>query len=124
MHKMLIGEIAKQANVTPRTVRYYEKLGLLGEIEQEDNGYHYYGEQALERLRKIAVLKHLGLTLEEIQIVIEVYFIDRIQGKKKTLAILQHHLAEAEQKISALENFTLELQKNIGKVQLMIDEME
>ena len=64
--KMRIGEFAEQAGVTPRTIRYYEGLGLLGPNEREGQGFRYYTEIELKRLQKIDTLKQLGLTLEEI----------------------------------------------------------
>ena len=39
---MLIGDLAKQSNFSRDTIRYYEKLGLLTQSQQADNGYKYY----------------------------------------------------------------------------------
>ena len=58
--KMRIGELADEAGVTPRTIRYYETLGLLGPCEREGHGFRYYSEAELTRLKKIDALKHLG----------------------------------------------------------------
>ncbi len=71
--KMRIGELADQAGVTPRTIRYYEDLGLLGPSEREGQGFRYYTEIELTRLKKIDHLKQMGLSLEEIGEVIPLY---------------------------------------------------
>src|SRR5882672_2928098 len=113
--RMRIGDLTERAEVTPRTVRYYESIGLLPPGEREGHGQHYYTEEALARLRKIDQLKQLGLSLEEIGEVIDLYFIDPsgVQPKKKVLVMLRKHLAEADRKIGSLQQFRADLQTNI-----------
>jgi DNA-binding transcriptional MerR regulator len=122
--KLRIGEFAKRAGVTPRTVRYYESLGLLGPSEREGAGFRYYTEAELARLQKINVLKELGLSLEEIATVIPLYFEDPtgLRGKQKIVEILKAHLQETEDKIEALAQFRSELKANIDCIQQWIDE--
>jgi MerR family transcriptional regulator, repressor of the yfmOP operon len=64
-----IGELARLAGTTPRTVRYYEEIGLLPEGGSRELGAHRsYTEADLERLREILRLKELlGLTLDELK---------------------------------------------------------
>jgi DNA-binding transcriptional MerR regulator len=68
-----IGEVARRAGTTPRTIRYYEELGLLPSAAARDAGTHrLYGEADVERLEQILRLKDLlGLTLDELRDVIE-----------------------------------------------------
>ncbi len=121
---MRIGELAKRAGVTPRTIRYYESLGMLGPSEREGAGFRYYSEVELAKLQKINVLKGLGLNLEEIAIVIPLYFQDPtgVQGKRKILEILKQHLQETDSKIDSLITFRSELKANIDRIQTWIDE--
>ena len=50
---MRIGELAREAGTTPRTVRYYEEIGLLPEAGSRPAGGHReYGDDDLERLRE------------------------------------------------------------------------
>jgi MerR family transcriptional regulator, repressor of the yfmOP operon len=67
-----IGELAKLAGTTPRTVRYYEEIGLLpGADERESGAHRTYTDADLERLNEILRLKHLlGLTLDELKTVV------------------------------------------------------
>lgn len=122
--KMRIGELAQKAGVTPRTIRYYENLGLLGPSEREGKGFRYYTEAELARLRKIDALKALGLSLEEIGSIIDLFFEEptMLQGKQKLVEILQAHLQETDEKIEALAQFRSELQANIAKIQQWIEE--
>jgi DNA-binding transcriptional MerR regulator len=68
-----IGELAKRAGTTPRTIRYYEELGLLPEAPERDAGRHrLYGESDVERVLQLLRLKDLlGLSLDELRDVIE-----------------------------------------------------
>ncbi|ACT02323.1 MerR family transcriptional regulator [Paenibacillus sp. JDR-2] len=117
--RMRIGELARRAGVTQRTVRHYESIGLMPPGEREGSGQHYYNEESLERLRKIDQLKRLGFSLDEMREVVQLYFIDPsgVQTKRKALDILRQHLAETDQKMSELERFR-------GEMQSMIDHFE
>jgi MerR family transcriptional regulator, repressor of the yfmOP operon len=68
-----IGELARLAGTTARTVRYYEEIGLLAEAGEREAGAHRtYSEADLERLRQVLRLKELlGLSLEELKRVVE-----------------------------------------------------
>lgn len=122
---MRIGELAQKAGVTPRTIRYYDNLGLLSPSEREGKGFRYYTETELAKLQKIDCLKSLGLTLEEIGSVIDLYFEDStgLRGKQKVLEILYSHLKETDEKIQALAQFRSELQANIVRIQQHIEDI-
>ena len=114
---MRIGELAKRAGVTQRTVRYYESLGLIPQGEREGKGQHRYPEQTVARLQKIDQLKTLGLNLEEIGTVIPLYF-DHPTEKKakvKVLKMLRRHLAETETQMASLAQFQSELAGHIKR---------
>lgn len=67
-----IGELARLAGTTPRTVRYYEEIGLLPDAGRREIGAHRtFTEADLERLREILRLKELlGLTLDELKVLV------------------------------------------------------
>lgn len=60
------GQFAKLANVTERTIRYYDKIGLLKPSFVMENGYRRYTQSDLLKLQKILSLKHMGFSLDEI----------------------------------------------------------
>jgi len=62
-----IGEVSELSGVSPRTIRYYEELGLLPGVRRRSGGRRVYGADELERLRFIGRLKTLGLALQEIK---------------------------------------------------------
>ena len=68
-----IGEVAELTGVTPRTIRYYEEIGLLGgEAERVQGKHRVYTEGDVERLREIVRLKELlGLSLDQLSQLLE-----------------------------------------------------
>jgi len=66
MRKYKIGEIARLAGVSKRTIDYYTTLGLLRSVRSESN-YRYYGGETLVRLKMIESMKMSRFTLEEIK---------------------------------------------------------
>jgi MerR family transcriptional regulator, repressor of the yfmOP operon len=69
-----IGDLARLAGTTPRTIRYYEEVGLLPEPSPRPSGRHrLYSRAEVERLREVMRLKELlGLTLEELKTLLAV----------------------------------------------------
>ena len=124
--RMRIGDLTERAGVTQRTVRYYESIGLIPPGEREGHGQHYYTEETLARLRKIDQLKKLGLSLDEIRDVIDLYFTDPsgVQLKQKVLAILRHHRALVDQKIGGFQQFRADLQAHIERFERWLEETE
>jgi DNA-binding transcriptional MerR regulator len=63
-----IGDLAKLTSTTPRTIRYYEEIGLLASDEPREPGAHRtYAEEDLERLQELLRLRELlGVSLEEL----------------------------------------------------------
>ncbi len=64
-----IGDVARLAGTTPRTIRYYEEIGLLPDAPARPAGQHrLYTAAEVERLREVMRLKHLlGVSLEELK---------------------------------------------------------
>ena len=99
-----IGEACRQTGLSPRTVRYYEELGLLPGVRRRASGRRVYGGDELERLVFIGRLKKLGLTLAEIKELNAVYSIggsthDMLQVLDGHLG---HHLEQLESRIGEL----------------------
>jgi MerR family transcriptional regulator, repressor of the yfmOP operon len=64
-----IGDLAKLTDTTPRTIRYYEEIGLLPSAEEREPGAHrVFSEDDLERLQEVLRLRELlGVSLEELR---------------------------------------------------------
>ena len=105
---MRIGELAERGDVTTKTIRYYESIGLLDEPPRTDGGYRTYGEEAVARLRFVRDAQASGLTLAEIASVLEL----KAAGARScahTTTLLEHHLAEVDAQIERLTAARAEL---------------
>mgnify|MGYP000551258740 CR=1 FL=1 len=108
---MQIGELAKRANTTTKTLRYYERIGLLPPTVRGANRYRLYAPEALGRVRFIRRAKQMGLTLDEVTTLIVI----AKQGEGKALQkqlkkILSRKIRETEAQIQSLIQFRQDLQ--------------
>lgn len=108
-----IGQASAATGLSPRTVRYYEELGLLPGIRRRESGRRVFGADEIERLRFIGRLKQLGLSLAEIKDLSAIY---ALAGS--TQAMLEHleellaqHLRDVEGRLDELGRLRDELAK-------------
>jgi DNA-binding transcriptional MerR regulator len=120
---MRIGELAERAGVTTRTVRYYEGLGLLP-VPARSGTHRTYGESDVARLRRIELLKRLGLSLDEVREVISAYAEESPRAKRRVADVLRRHLAETESKLAELKAFRKELLYRIDLVEAYAERYE
>lgn len=71
MELQTISQISRRFNVTTRTLRYYEQIGLLQSIKKEDYSYRAYDENSILRLQQILILRKLRIPLKEIEIILK-----------------------------------------------------
>ncbi len=64
---MKVGELARRAGMTVRTLHHYDEIGLLSPSRRTDSGHRLYGAAEVERLQQIASLRQIGFPLEEIR---------------------------------------------------------
>lgn len=98
---MRIGELAETGNVSTKTIRYYESLGLLAEPERSSSGYRVYDSDAQDRLGFIRDAQATGLKLAEIASVLEL----KSSGEGScahTRDLLDRHLADLDNQIERL----------------------
>lgn len=95
---MRIGELAERAGTTPRTLRYYESLGLLPPAERAGNGYRSYGEEHVRLLEQIRTLQAYGFELEETRPFVECLRAGHAAGDTcaGSLAVYRRKLAEID----------------------------
>jgi DNA-binding transcriptional MerR regulator len=113
--RWLIGELARRAGLSAKTVRYYESFGLLSEAVRTESGYRTYAGPDLERLRFITGAKALGLTLAEIKGVLAGWN----GGERpcnRVSALLDRKLAELDRQIHDLTRFRDELRAYKSRV--------
>jgi MerR family transcriptional regulator, redox-sensitive transcriptional activator SoxR len=67
---LTIGEAAEQAGIRTSAIRYYERVGLIPEVERV-SGQRRYGPEVVQRLGVIAVAKEAGFSLDEVRILLD-----------------------------------------------------
>ena len=102
--------LAKLAGVTPRTLRWYDREGLLKPLRTTDAGYRIYGPKQVDRLQLILFYRALGLELSAIRSMLDDPRFDR-------LTALQSHLAELEARRARLDELILTVRKPLRKRQ-------
>lgn len=71
MNSYLIGQLARRADTTAETIRFYERRGLLPPPPRDASGYRRYGERWLRELAVIRSWRRLGFSLDEIAEVLD-----------------------------------------------------
>jgi DNA-binding transcriptional MerR regulator len=108
MAQMLIGKLATQLGLNPRTLRYYETLGLLPPPIRTVSGYRIYDEETLQRLVFVIKAKGLGITLKEIRKILAI----RENGKfpcRSVQRLLQEHVERIDHQIAQLQTLKTDL---------------
>ena len=112
-----IGEVAKRAGVSLRTVRYYEEIGLLPPASLTSGGIRLYGQREVTRLRFIRRLKALDLSIEEIKMSLG---LEPLQGRSqrvgRTLELLQLQKAKAQEQMAELARLQGEVEEALTNV--------
>ena len=117
-----IGDVAKLAGTTPRTIRYYEEIGLLPEApERPAGGHRLYTPAEVERLREVMRLKELlGVTLDELKDLLtaeEARAAVRAELQREDVQperrreLVQEALGHIERQLDLVEHRTTELAK-------------
>lgn len=105
---MRIGQLAEAAGVNPKTIRFYEAIGLLPEPERRPSGYREYRPEDLARLIFIRTAQRLGLPLTDIKEIIAF----RERGEPPcgyVLSVLARQASELDQRIAELVRLRDEL---------------
>lgn len=97
MKTYTVGEIAKKLNVTPYTLRYYDKEGLLPFAKRDKAGRRIFEEKDLELFGVIECLKKTGMPIKEISDFVRLYMQgDKAIGKRKKIFEQQKELVQRQ----------------------------
>lgn len=106
-----IGELAKMADVTPDTIRFYEKQQMMDHEVRTEGGFRLYSENDLQRLKFIRYARQLGFTLESIRELLSIRIDPEHHTCQESKGIVQARLKEVEAKIHELEIMRTSLQR-------------
>ena len=97
---MNIGVAAEQSGLVPKTIRYYEDIGLVVP-NRRANGYRDYSDDDVHRLAFVHRARTLGFDVATCRRLLELYT-DRTRASADVKAIAEEHLAEIEEKMASL----------------------
>ena len=112
---MRIKELAQRTNLTPHTIRFYEKVGLLDSrhISRDKSGYRNYSPAAIERVHMIKKFQGIGCTLIELKDVL--HSIDTNgRTNDEIVGWIQHKIDEIEQKRSEFDQMLTTLRRMLA----------
>lgn len=98
---MTIGHAAARSGVPPRTIRFYEELGLVKPADRLANRYRGYDESNVQTLRFIRSARDLGFSLREIDKLLALYR-NRRRASEDVKRLALAHVAELDHKITEL----------------------
>lgn len=107
-----VKQLSKLAGVTPRTLHHYDSIGLLKPTRVGDNGYRYYGEEALLRLQQILLYRELDLPLDEIKAIIGRRDFDVLEALRNHKQALQGRITRLERLLVTVDETIRHLKGN------------
>ncbi|WP_050528130.1 Cu(I)-responsive transcriptional regulator [Pseudorhodobacter aquimaris] len=99
---MNIKEAGARAGLPPKTIRYYEEVGLIRPL-RDTNGYRVFRETDVHKLGFLGRARALGFTLEDCRVLLSLYE-DKSRASADVKDIAQRHLDQISAKISALQD--------------------
>ena len=97
---MQIGKLAKELSVSTKTLRHYEKIGMLPSAARSENGYRTYTAEAVQTARLIVMLRRLELPLETIRKILED---DRSKIRRNLMGILDEKRCAISVEVAVLQ---------------------
>ena len=118
---MRVGEVAERLEVSPRTIKYYEEIGLVEPEERSAGGFRLYGSRELERLERIMKMKSIGYSLAAIRELLAVRDTAQEADKVMVLRTATDHLREREREASAR---ILKIREDLQRAEALREELE
>jgi MerR family gold-responsive transcriptional activator of gol and ges genes len=98
---MNIGEASKASKVSAKMIRYYEQIGLIPPASRTDAGYRAYSRSDVHRLHFIRNARDMGFSVAEIADLLSLWN-DRSRQSADVKRLAQQHIAELEQRVTAM----------------------
>lgn len=130
-----IGEVAERLGISPRTIKYYEELGLVEPESRSGGGFRLYGEQDVWRLERILRMKRMGYSLaairellaardsakEATKTVVLQKAVERLKDREREVAARIRRMREDLRRAEALRG---ELRRDVALCERRIEELE
>lgn len=115
---MQISDLAKTLKITTRTIRLYEQMGLVEPPKRTEGGIRVYEKPDIKRFKFVLKLKTLGLSLQEMKELADLYNQEQLPDKimPRLIDFLDNHLGNIKKQVSKL----LSLEKDITEYRTRI----
>lgn len=111
---MRIGEVSKNFNVTNRTLRYWEEKAILKSNRME-NGYRYYDDHSIKRIKQIMLLRKLKVPVQDIECIFKTYELNM------AIKVLSSHLENTKHEADTLKALSTVLERLIMMIKSQQD---
>ena len=115
-----IGEVADKLKVSPRTIKYYEELGLIKPGERSPGSFRLYGEEDVERLRRILKMKGMGLSLTAIG---EILAVREVAEEADKVVILNKAVKRLEEQEREMAERARQMREELGHAEGLCREL-
>ncbi|MEY8735767.1 MerR family transcriptional regulator [Lactobacillus sp. AN1001] len=116
-----ISATAKKTGLSTYTLRYYEKEGLIKNIQRTENGRRFYSEQDIELIKSIDCLKKTGMSIESIKKYMKIFADDQFDDSSR-IALFKKQREKIKEKMAELQdqlemaNYKIWYYENIGSL--------
>ena len=100
---MNIGTVAERSGVPPKSIRYYESIGLIEPAERRPNGYRSYSQHDMQSLAFIRRARSLGFSVEEVRDLLDLWR-DRSRKSSSVKALAAKHIDALDRKIEEMQS--------------------
>lgn len=98
---MNIGTVAEKSGLPPKTIRYYETIGLIAAADRRANGYRTYSQVDMQTLNFIKRARGLGFSVDEVRGLLDLWR-DKARSNANVKALATRHLKALDRKIDEL----------------------
>src|SRR5271169_939755 len=107
-----ISDLAKMLHITTRTIRLYEEMGLVEPPRRTEGGIRLYEKEDIKRFKMILKVKTLGLSLQEVKELVDIYNREQLPEKimPRLIELLNSHIDKIKKRIGQLQS----LEKDIS----------
>jgi DNA-binding transcriptional MerR regulator len=112
-----IGEVCERVGLSLRTVRYYDEIGLLTPSDRSPGGFRLYSEEDVSRLTVLKGMKPMGLTLDEIRHLMQVFDLAEDPSQltdediESSVAALRAFASKGDERVEQLEALLAEVRR-------------
>ena len=110
---MNIKKVSEQLEITPDTIRYYERIGLVPPISRDKNGVRNFTDIDIQRLDFIKCMRHAGLSIESLHEYMHLYSLNDDRTILARKRILEEEAEKLDERIASLQETRAYLQHKI-----------